>query len=222
MGDMYNFLEPILTRPELHAKFLNTLSFLEYIGARKIFKSRDEKNVDYETLMHMSEEVRHALLFKRLSMKVDSKERAYDSEGVFCYEIARSYIGKLDSFCERLAGKDNCYGLVSYIIELRAVSFYRHYSTVGGLPLKSLLMEEERHLSEMEEKIRSTVPREVVRGALDFERELFDEFVEAIYEDLESSSVSSKSGEMSISMMSSSGKSAVSKNTACSSEASNS
>ena len=126
--ERYDFLDSILRNQDIHAKFLNTLSFLEYIGARKIVKGRDEKSVDYETLMHMSEEIRHALLFKRFAMKVCSQERGYDQEGVFCYEITRNYIGKLDNYCETLVGADDCYALVSYIIELRAISFYRHYA----------------------------------------------------------------------------------------------
>ena len=210
----YNFLGPILNDRDLHAKFLNTLSFLEYIGARKIFKGRDEGSVDFETLLHMSEEVRHALLFKRLSMKVSPKKMGYNREGVFCYEIARSYIGKLDQYCEQLVSKDDCYALVSYVIEQRAVSFYRHYSGElekrgKGFSLKSLLAEEERHLVEMEEKIRSHIPSDIVQGALDFEGKLFTEFTDALNRSLSgdydlglfSPSVSSKSGEMSISMM---------------------
>ena len=30
----YDFLEPILKNRDIHAKFLNTLSFLEYIGQK--------------------------------------------------------------------------------------------------------------------------------------------------------------------------------------------
>ena len=187
--DKYDFLGPILQDQNLHAKFLNTLSFLEYIGARKIFKGRDEKSVDFETLMHMSEEVRHALLFKRLSIKVCSKKRNYDSEGVFCFEITRRYIGDLDKYCEGLVEQDDCYALVSYIIEQRAVSFYRHYSRTlekrgGGFSLKSLLVEEERHLEEMEAKIRGNLSPDVVRNAWNFEGKLFENFVGALKREL--------------------------------------
>ena len=185
MVEQYDFLGPILDDQNLHAKFLNTLSFLEYIGARKIFKGRDEKSVDFETLMHMSEEVRHALLFKRLSMKVCPKERSYNKEGVFCFEITRRYIGDLDKYCEGLVERDDCYALVSYIIEQRAVSFYRHYSRIleerrGGSPLKSLLVEEERHLKEMEAKIQCDISPETVQKAWDFEGGLFDRFAGAL------------------------------------------
>ena len=185
MSKQYSFLDLILDNQEHHAKFLNTLSFLEYIGARKIFKGRNETSVDLETLVHMSEEIRHALLFKRLSMKVCSQDRSYNEDGVFCFEVTRRYIGKLDNYCEKLVGKDDCYALVSYVIEQRAVSFYRYYSRQlkkkgEGFTLKSLLLEEERHLLEMEEKIRCNTPQDVVRGALDFEENLFVEFVNAL------------------------------------------
>ena len=181
----YSFLQLILDDRNFHAKFLNTLSFLEYIGARKIFKERDEKSVDLETLVHMSEEVRHALLFKRLSMRVCSRERGYNRGDIFCFEITRRYIGDLDKFCSELVERDDCYALVSYIVEKRAVSFYRYYSHElekrgGGFSLKSLLMEEERHLAEMGDRVCGNIPVEVMRGALDFERGLFERFVQSL------------------------------------------
>ena len=189
--DKYGFLEKVLDDQNLHAKFLNTLSFLEYIGARKIFKGRDEKSVDFETLMHMSEEVRHALFFKRLSIKTCSKKRGYNKEGVFCFEITRCYIGKLDKYCEKLVKKNDCYGLVSYIIEQRAISFYRHYSCElekqkQGFSLKSLLIEEERHLNEMKEKISCNISPNIIQKALNFEGKLFDEFVGALEKEIQS------------------------------------
>ena len=141
--------------------------------------------MDFETLLHMSEEIRHALLFKRLSMKICPQEKKYDREGVFCFEFARRYIGDLDKYCEGLVAKDDCYTLVSYIIEQRAVSFYRHYSGLlekreGGFSLKSLLMEEERHLKEMEAKILNSISQDIIQSAWDFEGQLFEKFIEAL------------------------------------------
>ena len=79
----YSFLETLFINPKLHAKFLNTLSFLEYTGARKIVKSQDAEDIDMEKLSHMAEEIRHALMFKRFSNKVSPNQLGYDEKGGF-------------------------------------------------------------------------------------------------------------------------------------------
>ena len=63
-------LSELVKHNELHAKFLNTISLMEYMGARKIVKSQLEKNVDSEVLAHMTEEIRHAQIFKKARWQV--------------------------------------------------------------------------------------------------------------------------------------------------------
>ena len=60
---MNEILELIVSDRFIHAKWLNALSHLEYIGTRKIIKSQLSENIDYETLKHIHEESRHALFF---------------------------------------------------------------------------------------------------------------------------------------------------------------
>ena len=58
-------LERIVAQPAIHARFINTLSRLEYVGARKLMKSQDSSGLDRETLQHLVEETRHAWMLKK-------------------------------------------------------------------------------------------------------------------------------------------------------------
>ena len=44
-GSFFATLKRLACRPEAHARFVNTLSLLEYIGARKIMKSQKESRI---------------------------------------------------------------------------------------------------------------------------------------------------------------------------------
>lgn len=57
-------LTALVKQPTLHARFLNTLSLLEFIGARKIMKSQEEDSVTPAVLAHATEEIRHAQVLK--------------------------------------------------------------------------------------------------------------------------------------------------------------
>src|SRR6188508_2692811 len=72
-----NPLKPLLTHiitfPQLHAKWLNTLSYLENCGARKIAKCEHPTKVREEILKHAAEEFRHAHYLKQQIAKVAEK-----------------------------------------------------------------------------------------------------------------------------------------------------
>ncbi len=65
-------LTTIVASDELHAKWLNTLSFLENCGARKIAACEHPTLVKEEMLKHAAEEFRHAHHLKRQIEKVSS------------------------------------------------------------------------------------------------------------------------------------------------------
>ena len=56
-----------MRNPNLHARWLNMFSYLEYIGFRKIVKSQGAENLSLETLGHAVEEGRHALMLKKFA-----------------------------------------------------------------------------------------------------------------------------------------------------------
>ena len=58
-------IERIVENPELHAKWLNTLSFMENCGARKISAGEDRVKTSLLQLKHAAEEHRHAYYLKK-------------------------------------------------------------------------------------------------------------------------------------------------------------
>ncbi len=63
--ELNNILPTIIAQPQLHARWLNTLSLMENTGARKISASEDPVTVTYIILKHAAEEHRHAFYLKK-------------------------------------------------------------------------------------------------------------------------------------------------------------
>jgi hypothetical protein len=151
-------LSQICAAPELHARFLNTLSLMEHIGSRKIMASQSGEDLKQDTLKHLAEETRHAFFFKRAAESAAREALDYSAANTIATAAARAYMGRLDAFlAASLAGgtpRECAYLYMSLIVEIRAVWFYRLYQQVlaergASLSLKSVLAEEERHLSDM-------------------------------------------------------------------------
>jgi hypothetical protein len=145
-------------QPATHARFLNTLSLMEHIGSRKIMASQREHTLGGDTLRHLAEETRHAYFFKRAAEKLARRTLGYDASETIAGAAARGYMERLDAaIAHDLDGSRTStlpYLYMSLIVELRAVWFYRLYQATlieceQGLPLRSVLAEEELHLDAM-------------------------------------------------------------------------
>ena len=178
-----NFFVRITANSELHAKFVNTLSFLEYIGARKIIKSQHETRMTADLLSHIAEEIRHAQLFKRMALALSNGQLDdYGPASLWEGEKAWGYFQGLDQTCARFLQKLleglgqpgsqpdpwTCYLLTTLGIEKRALLAYEVYLEFAGAQpgleshrklLSGILKEEEAHLRETEEALRKTLPR---------------------------------------------------------------
>ncbi len=150
----------VVATPELHARWLNTFSFLEYVGFRKIVKSQKAEALSAEVLAHALEEGRHALSLKKLAMKIGGKGfDSYASDAMLCGEAAEDYFQTLDHACDAALSDQSeelrsalVYLYVTWLIEIRALEVYTAYSkalaSVPGMQaLDGLLAEEEQHLS---------------------------------------------------------------------------
>jgi len=145
-----------------HARFLNMLSLLEHIGSRKIMASRAMAVPGHDILKHLAEETRHAFFFKRAAEKLARRPMDYSHPSTMACASARSYMGRLDAEIARVLAKGAPvlpYLYMSLIVELRAVWTYRLYQSAlteenTGLTLKSILAEEELHLSAMLERLK--------------------------------------------------------------------
>lgn len=156
---MKTFLEKVVQTPHLHAKWLNTLSFLENCGARKIAACEHPTLVKEEMLKHAAEEFRHAHYLKRQIPKVSGNPfPSYAPEFLLGGFSTLHYLSKLELFTCRLLQKragELTYLLVTYAIEMRAKKLYPLYHEVlrktrSKVHVKSILLEEEEHLEEME------------------------------------------------------------------------
>ena len=153
------FLRSLIQKKHFHARWLNTLAFLEHIGSRKIIKSQNSFVLDLELLRHIQEEASHAVFFKTLSLKIaptlclDFKE-----PNLLCGLDASNYFQSLDHFVEEKlnelhAPQNACYLYTTWAIERRAIELYKHYNDLlkdyhFDFHLDLILKQEEQHLKD--------------------------------------------------------------------------
>ncbi|MEQ8349962.1 MAG: hypothetical protein RH862_00660 [Leptospiraceae bacterium] len=171
--DLRPFLESVVEDDWLHVRWLETLSLLENMGARKIHKSMSrfpEKLQRSEiVLQHAAEEARHAYFFKKQIHRLLPEEMKGDgiksnTISPLCQWSGIKYFQSLDGLCKRRAlelmpGSSQyqtlfSYLAVTYVIEERAVEVYGVYEKLlrqKDLPvhLSGLLKEEEGHMREI-------------------------------------------------------------------------
>jgi hypothetical protein len=162
-------LTTIVYSNDLHAKWLNTLSFLENCGARKIAACEHPTLVKQEMLKHAAEEFRHAHHLKRQIERVSCKPMdTYSLTFILGGTATLHYLTALDLKTSRYLKtlgipqhsiKEVAYLLVTYAIELRADELYPIYDAVlrkagSRVAVKSILLEEKKHLNEMKEGLK--------------------------------------------------------------------
>lgn len=168
--DFEPLLSIIISHPLLHGKWLNTLSYLENCGARKIAGCEHPTKVKREMLKHASEEFRHAYHLKQQIVKVwPSGFETYNTDSILGKIKSLHYLQSLDiQTCRYLKiamGIDSSnkiklysYLLVTYAIEIRASQLYPLYhqylkKSSSKVSVKSIILEEEEHLNEMRREI---------------------------------------------------------------------
>ena len=192
-------VDRIVADPNLHARWINTFSYLEYVGFRKIVKSQRAETLTAEILGHACEEGRHALMLKKLAVKIGGE--AFDSyapESLLCGEEAEAYFQNLDHDCdEALADRPEeertrlVYGYVTWLVERRALEVYEIYRQAIGdgelfKKLGGLLVEEDRHLAQVEGLIKAADPdfAEHARTFEAMEKRLYENFLAALSQTL--------------------------------------
>ena len=115
------------------------------------------------------------------------------------------YLNKLDllisrflikePFLDKFELKKTAYLLVTYAIELRAQKLYPFYDQIlrkhqSKVYVKSIILEEEHHLYEMEEGIKKLpLGEKYAKKACSFENALFSKWIEDVEADLSSHQV---------------------------------
>lgn len=195
---MHNLITKIVEDNNLHAKWLNTLSFMENMGARKISASEHHEKVSLIQLKHAAEEHRHAYYLKKQILKVsDTIAKNYYQNDLLAATYTKQYLQRLDVQSSRLIKqqfglkadelKYASYLFVTYAIEVRADALYPVYQSVltekkSSVMVKSIILEEEGHLEEMIAQLNDFHPdwKLYADQILALENQLFKDWLQAI------------------------------------------
>jgi hypothetical protein len=197
-------LDRIIASPGVHARLLNTFSRMEYVGVRKLLKSRRSEVLDLDGLQHMLDETIHAMRLKKaaLALAAAASADAPTAVDVSTYapvhtlggDAGEDYLQGVDAAAEAAlddVGEDSRiavnYLLTSAAIEVRAQAFYPLYETrlrAAGINVSvaAIMKDEDRHLGEMGTGLAALLPdwRPRLERVLQTERTLFARFVDAI------------------------------------------
>lgn len=190
-----------MRNPLLHAQFLNTLAYMELCGAQKISKSLRLLTAHTFLLEHASEEYRHAYYLRKLANKISQVPiNQFDNKTIFCARMSRNYIYQFDRHIMLLLNKFGlrkttnanflAYILTTFAIEQRALPFYQLYESIlreYELPIsvKSIICEEDSHLSEMRVQITNErISEEILIEVLALERECFYVWLNAVTKEI--------------------------------------
>ncbi|HEY8270010.1 MAG TPA: hypothetical protein VIG33_03925 [Pseudobdellovibrionaceae bacterium] len=160
--NIVNTLKVIVDNPRIHACWLNSLSYLEYRGFRKIIRSRTTKEISLQILIHSAEEVRHSVFFKRQAVKIGGNDFIhFAEESLLASQALKNYFYKIDArtmaAIEGVQGSllsEAAYSVITWLVETRALSLYEEYEKIlrassAQFSLSSILREESLHLKEI-------------------------------------------------------------------------
>lgn len=163
--DLKILINQIVSSPELHAKWLNSLSMMENTGARKISACEHDQLVDEIVLKHAAEEARHAYYLKSQIKKTGFEGcKTYQPHELLAPIQSFQYLHALDTSISRyltnelgFSGNELRYAaylLVTYAIEVRADELYPVYEEVlkendSKISVRMIVVEEQGHLEEM-------------------------------------------------------------------------
>lgn len=190
-------LDRIIARPTEHARLINTFSRMEYVGVRKMLKSRRSEHLDLDGLQHMLDETIHALRLKKAALALATDKSAVDTYAAgdtLAGDAGEAYLQAVDHAAEATLGdlseaqrSEVNYLLSSAAIEVRAEAFYPLYEErlrAHGVPVSvaAILRDEDRHLAEMAAQLDSRLPgwRARLEAVLDAEARFFATFLSAV------------------------------------------
>ncbi|MEO5911108.1 MAG: hypothetical protein ABIP95_09490 [Pelobium sp.] len=195
-------LENIVGDDLLHAKWLNTLSFMENAGARKISASEDKEKVTLIILKHAAEEHRHAYYLKKQIAKIgENLCENYENQYLLAPKASKYYLNNLDvQVCKYIKKELDLKGLelrfaayllVTYAIEVRADELYPVYQDVltatdSKVTVKSIILEEEGHLEEMLHQLKTFSPdwEKHANFSVKLEHNLFEDWMSSLEEEV--------------------------------------
>jgi hypothetical protein len=197
-------LDRVVPDPSLHARFVNTLARLEYVGVRKILKSRRSERLDLDGLQHILDEAVHALRLKKAASALGGASgtdvRTFAAGATLAGEAAENYLQALDHRAEEALADlpeaeraETNYLLTSAAVEVRAQVFYPMYDQLlkthgAGFSVAAITKDEDRHLDEMTAGLAAALGdwRPRLEPVLAAEEALFSRFLGALEKAAES------------------------------------
>ncbi|HMC93884.1 MAG TPA: hypothetical protein VKO16_03845 [Polyangia bacterium] len=191
-------LDRVVPDPILHARFVNMLARLEYIGVRKILKSRRSERLDLDGLQHILDEAVHALRLKKAASALGGASgvdvRTFAAGATLAGDAAESYLQALDHRAEEalvdlpeIDRAEANYLLTSAAVEVRAQVFYPMYDQTlrahgAGFSVAAISKDEDRHLEEMTVGLEAALGdwRPRLEPVLAAEEALFSRFLGAL------------------------------------------
>jgi hypothetical protein len=192
-----SLLDRIIPRDDLHARFVNTLARLEYVGVRKMLKSRRAERLDLDGLQHLLDEAVHALRLKKAATALGAASRTpvttFANADTLAGDAGEDYFQALDRRAEAtladLDGGERAetnYLITSAAIEVRAQAFYPIYEQrlrAHGAPfsVSAITKDEDRHLEEMSARLQTVLgaDRRGLEAVLAEEEVLYGRFLSA-------------------------------------------
>jgi hypothetical protein len=204
-------LSEIIAQPAVHARFVNTLSRLEYVGVRKMLKSRRAESLNVDGLQHVLDETVHSLRLKKAALALavtagsGARVTTFSDDDTLAGHAGEDYLQAIDGEAEALLADptnatiqsgasrvDANYLLTSAAIEVRAQVFYPIYDRLLtergiGFSVASIAKDEDRHLAEMARGLARVLPewRQKLELLLVAEERYFCGFLDATRSALE-------------------------------------
>jgi len=188
------FLEDVFASPGRQFHWLKSLSYLEFIGYRKMVKAVPYAEVNHGVYHHLSDEIQHSFMLKELAEKI-SEGRTLSPEALESItRIAEDYFQTIDEKTDRTVreslGIENsylCYLGVSYLVEKRAMKVYPSYfSKAASSSLKhviqKIIKDESEHLTYLESYINRFPAAGFLKDnqLFEVEEECFGRYLEAM------------------------------------------
>ncbi|MEP6655120.1 MAG: hypothetical protein ABJA82_17280 [Myxococcales bacterium] len=194
-------VDEIIRNPPLHARFVNTLARMEYVGVRKLLKSRRADRLDLHGLQHMLDENVHALRLKKAATAIaaaaGTRVHTFSDDDTLSGDAGEAYLQALDHAAEVALSdlpsgdkrSEANYLLTTAAIEVRAQVFYPAYDTLlvahgTGFSVAAITKDEDRHLAEMAQGLAQAFGagnwRARFEPLLVVEEKLFGEFLDQV------------------------------------------
>lgn len=212
MIEHQKIFEQIVRSPRVHARFLNTLAFMELAGAQYLSKLVPYLGSTTYFLEHVAEEYRHAFFLRKLGEKIAGHTiSGFTSDTLYCSRLSRGYITNLQrQICLLLKScglhephiiKQRTYLLSTFAIETRALVFYQAYQAALdhaeiALSVRSIISEEEDHLAIMNTLLAQDPDcGRLLNRCLELEHQLFNAWFNEIIQHISQAAFSSEKPE---------------------------